>query len=193
VKRSIIAIALASVCAVPVAANAQGFGVLAGYSYGSAPASNNISVGTLKANDGFAIGIGGESSGIFRLGFNALYSQRGYTSSTPGYSQKLGYIDVPIYVKFNIPTPLISPFILAGPQGSFQISCDAGGGAGSCPTSNKTTYAGILAIGAKFGMLGGLSLQGRYVYGLQNLDYSTVSTASNYKSRSFQLLLGLGF
>jgi hypothetical protein len=31
------------------------------------------------------------------------------------------------------------------------------------------------------------------VYGLTNLNYSTVSNSSNYKTRSFLLLLGIGF
>ena len=190
-KRSLIAIAIASICAMPVTASAQSFGVLGGYSYGSAPSTNGLSVGTLKANSGFAIGAGLEGSGVIRLGLNALYAQRGYQSTTAGYSQKLTYIDVPVYVKLSIPTPLISPFGLVGAQGSLQINCDAGGG--TCPTGDKTTYAGILGVGAKFGILGGLSLQGRYIYGLKNLNYSTVTTAANYTQRSFMLLAGIGF
>jgi len=192
-QRSWLAAAFVALCACSVAASAQGVGALVGYSFGAVPSASAPVLGTLKARDGIAIGLGVEGSAPLGFGINALYAQRGYTSSVTGYSQQLSYIDVPVYLKLSIPTPLISPFGFVGPQASFELDCSAGAG-GSCPSGRaKVTYAGVAGIGAKFGILGGLSLQGRYVYNLTDLDYSTVSNAGSYKNRSFMLLVGFGF
>jgi hypothetical protein len=99
---------------------------------------------------------------------------------------------VPIYLKVALPNPMITPFAFVGPQGSFEMKCDGGGG--SCPSGHpKTTFSGVIGAGLKFGVLGGLSVQGRYVYGLTNLNLSTVSNAGNYQPRSFMILAGIGF
>ena len=191
-KRSLLVVAFASLCSIPVAAGAQGFGVIGGLTYGSVPNNNGVLPGTLKANNGFAIGLAAETGGVIGFGINGLYAQRGFTSSTSGYSQKLSYIDVPVYLRLAIPNPAVTPFAFVGPQGSFEMNCDGGGGA--CPSGRpKTTFAGVIGAGLRFGVLGGLSLQGRYVYGLTNLNYGTVSNSSNYQARSFMLLAGIGF
>ena len=49
------------------------------------------------------------------------------------------------------------------------------------------------AIYSVHGVLSGLSIEGRYVYGLTDLKLSTVSTSTSYQTRSFLVLLGLGF
>ena len=40
---------------------------------------------------------------------------------------------------------------------------------------------------------GGLSAEARYVYGLTDLDHSTIGSSGSYQSRAFMLLLGSGF
>jgi hypothetical protein len=191
-KRSLLVIAFAVLCTVPVVADAQGLGVIGGLSYGTAPNANGVLPGTLKANSGFAIGVAAETGGVIGFGINGLYAQRGFSSSVPGYSQKLSYVDVPVYLKVSLPNPAITPFGFLGPQGSFEMNCDGGGG--SCPSGrSKTTFSGVIGAGLKFGMLSGLSVQGRYVYGLTNLNYGTVSNSSNYQARSFMILAGIGF
>jgi hypothetical protein len=191
-KRSFIAMTFAALCALPVAANAQGLGIIGGWAYGSVPNANSSGPGTYTANSGFAIGVGAETGGVVGLGINALYAQRGFTSSVSGYGEKLDYIDVPLYLRVAIPNPAVVPFAFAGPQLSFELNCDDG--SGSCPSGNaKTTYAGVAGVGVKFPMLAGFSVQGRYIYGLQDLNYGTVSNQSNYRQRSFMLLLGIGF
>src|SRR4029077_18053646 len=106
-------------------------------------------------------------------------------------SRRIDYIDVPAYVKFTLPTPGLAPFAYAGPQVSFQVKCSAG--PNPCPSDMpKTTYAGVIGAGVRLGNPG-LSLEGRYVYGLTDLKLSTVSSSSSYKTRSFLLLAGLSF
>ena len=192
--RSFSLLAALLIVAAPAAVRAQSFGIKGGLSYGSVPNNNGVVPGTLSAHSGFAIGVGLATGGVLGFGVEGLYAQRGFTSSTAGASQSRSYVDVPLYLKLQLPVPAISPFVYAGPQGSYELNCDAGGGNGTCPSgSPKITYAGIIGAGLKFGVLGGLSLEGRYVYGLSNLNLSTVSNSGNYQARSFMLLAGIGF
>ena len=95
-----------------------------------------------------------------------------------------------MYLKLSIPNPVVVPFGFAGPQGSFELNCDGG----NCPSGRaKATFAGVIGAGVKLAMLGNVSVQGRYVYGLTNLNYGTVTNSSNYQARSFMLLVGIGF
>ncbi len=191
-KRSFITLAVAALCAVPGAVQAQGVGILGGWSYGQVPSSNTQGHGSLSGNSGFALGIGAESGGPVGFGANLLYAQRGFHSNLFGNSQQLSYLDVPVYLRVAIPNPAITPFALIGPQVSFEMNCNANGT--DCPSGrDKTTFDGVAAIGLKFPMLSGLSVQARYLYALQNLDYGTINNQSNYRQRSFMLLLGIGF
>jgi hypothetical protein len=171
-------------------ANAQGLGLIGGWSYGAAPNQNGALPGTLKSNSGFAFGLAAESGGSVGFGANLLYAQRGFSSSVTGFSQHLSYLDVPVYLTLSIRNPVVAPFAFVGPQESFELNCDGG----NCPSGRpKDSFAGIIGAGLRFPMMSNLSIQGRYVYGLTNLNYSTVSNSSNYKTRSFLLLLGIGF
>jgi len=189
-KRSILAVAAAALCAMPSTSSAQGLGILVGPSYGTVPNSSSAS---LHANSGFAFGLSAQSGGSLGFGINALYAQRGFTSTDPLVSsQKLSYIDVPVYLRFAIHTPVVVPFALAGPQVSFELNCDANGA--NCPSGRpKQTFDGIGAIGVRFPMLAGLSIQGRYIYSLTNLNYGVVGNQNSYNQRSFMLLAGIGF
>lgn len=191
-KRSLIALAAAALYVVPMAAQGQGLGILGGWSYGQVPSSNTTGHGSLSGNSGFALGIGAEGDGPVGFGVNALYAQRGFRSNLLGNAEQLSYIDVPVYLRVAIQNPVVTPFALIGPQVSFEMNCNANGT--DCPSGrNKTTFDGIAAIGVKFPMMSGLSIQARYLYALQNLDYGTVTNQSNYRQRSFMLLLGIGF
>ncbi|HEY5219972.1 MAG TPA: outer membrane beta-barrel protein, partial [Gemmatimonadaceae bacterium] len=133
------------------------------------------------------------TGGVIGLGIDGMYAQRGFDNSVAADARHLDYIDVPVYLRLAIPTGVISPFAFAGPQASFELKC--GTDSGDCPDSGrpKVTYAGVIGAGLQFGVLSGLSVEGRYVYGLSNLKVNTISTTNSYKTRSFLLLLGLGF
>ena len=183
---------LAAVPALPVIAGAQNFGIKAGYSYGSVPNNGGVFPGTLSAHSGLAVGVGVATGGVIGLGLEALYAQRGFTSTVLGASRKLSYFDVPAYLRFALPNPMVTPFGYLGPQLSFELNCDSGNG--SCPSGrDKLSYAGIAGAGLKFGMLMNASIEGRYVYGLNDLNMGTVTTRANYQTRSFMLLAGIGF
>lgn len=189
--KSAAAIATALALLGAPAAHAQGgIGIKGGLAY-SDVSNSGVLPGDLHSRTGFAIGLGVESASPVGLGLEALYAQRGVTGGTLNESRELNYIDVPLYLRLAVPSPGISPFAYAGPQVSFEIQCRANGN--DCPDTGRptTTYAGVIGAGVR--LAGGLSLEGRYVYGLTDLKLSTVSTSESYKNRSFMVLLGLGF
>ena len=191
-KRLLVAITLLLLVAAPMAARAQGgLSIKGGLSYGTA-SNNGIDPGATQRS-GFAVGVSLISGGMIGFGIDGLYAQRGFTSTILGLSRKLDYLDVPVYLRVSVPTPGISPFAYVGPQGSFELKC--GTDSGNCPDSGrpKATYSGVIGGGLRFGMLRGLSVEGRYIYGLSDLNLSTVSTTKSYKDRSLLLLVGLGF
>jgi hypothetical protein len=183
-------VAVLALVSAPAAMAQGGIGIKGGLAY-SDVSNSGVLPGDLHSRTGYAIGLGVESSAPVGFGLEALYAQRGVSGGTLGESRELNYVDVPLYLRVGAPTPGISPFAYAGPQVSFEIQCRSGGG--DCPDTGrpKTTYAGVIGAGVR--LAGGLSVEGRYVYGLTDLKLSTVSTSESYKNRSFMVLLGLGF
>jgi hypothetical protein len=193
-KRTLAYLAILGLALTPQVARAQGgFGIKGGFSYGNVT-NRGFLPGALKNRTGFAAGIGVSGTGLVGFGIEGLYAQRGVVSNTNGDSWKLNYVDLPVYLRVGIPTPGIAPFAYAGPQFSFEVSCNAGGGA-TCPSNGrpKTTFAGILGGGVRLGSQSGFTLEGRYIYGLNDLKLSTVTSSQSYKTRSFLLLAGLTF
>jgi len=193
-KRTLAVLATSSLALLPQLASAQGgFGIKGGFSYGDVT-NRGLLPGALKNRTGFALGVAMSGTGLIGFGVEGLYAQRGVTSSTNGDSWKLDYIDVPVYFRAGLPTPGIAPFAYIGPQFSFEVRCNAGGGA-TCPSNGrpKTTYAGVLGGGARLGAQSGLTIEGRYIYGLNDLKLSTVTSSQSYKTRSFLILAGWSF
>lgn len=191
-KRSLIG--FAALLAVPTLALAQGggFGIKGGLSYGNVSNSGALP-GSVTQRSGIALGVSALSGGAVGFGIEALYAQRGITSSVASASARLDYLDIPVYLRLALPTPGIAPFIYAGPQASFELKC--GTQSGNCPDSGrpKAAYAGVIGAGVRLDAFMGLSLEGRYVYGLTDLNLNTVSTSESYQTRSFMLLAGISF
>jgi hypothetical protein len=179
-------------------AMAQSIGIKAGLSFGKIT-NEGLLPSNLDTRTGGAGGISFRTgSGILGLGVEALYAQRGATSdqSFATAQTRLDYVDVPVYLRIAIPTPSVHPFAYAGPQVSFEVHCRTANGADCLAQGSrkKTDYAGVIGAGLRFGGksgAGGVSLEGRYVYGLRDLDLSTVTSSESYKNRTFMILLGL--
>jgi opacity protein-like surface antigen len=192
-KRAFVSMAVvtALIGSVAPAAHAQsGLGIKGGATFSNVT-TTGINPGALQSRTGYSIGLGYESGSPLGIGIEGLYTQQGVTSTTPGAARELNYIDVPVYLRLSMPIPGLSPFAYAGPQASFEMSCNAGGS--SCPDTGrpKTTYAGVFGAGVR--VMGGLTLEGRYVYGLTDLKLATVQSINSYKSRTFMVLVGFGF
>lgn len=174
-----------------VSAHAQsGITFKGGLSY-SVASNSGLTPGATDRS-GFAVGIGVATSSPIGLGMDVLYAQRGYNSVLPGESRHVDYIDIPVYLRLAAPSSTVAPFAYVGPQVSYELHCGASGD--SCPNSGraKFTYAGTVGAGLKFGGSPGVSVEARYVYGLNDLKLSTLQNTENYKTRSLLLLLGFG-
>jgi hypothetical protein len=184
---------LALFVAAPLPAQGPTYGGLvlkAGLSYGDV-SNSGVYPGGARTRSGAGIGIGIVSGGTLGFGVEALYSQRGIIGA-PGNSRELDYVDVPVYLRLAAQNPAIEPFGYVGPQVSFELKCASNGG--SCPSGReRVSYAGAIGAGVRLPSVGGLSVEGRYVYGLTDLKLGTVSDPESYKTRGFMLLFGFGF
>lgn len=191
-KRTLAVIGFLLMAGTSATAYAQGGGlsIKGGLSYGNI-SNGGAFPGSVAQRSGFAIGLSGNTGGMIGLGIEGLYAQRGFDNSVAADARHLDYIDVPIYLRVALPTGTVSPFAYAGPQGSYELNC--GTDSGNCPDSGrpKVTYSGVIGAGLRLG--GSVSIEGRYVYGLSDLKLNTISTTQSYQTRSFLLLLGLGF
>jgi hypothetical protein len=191
-KRTIGILAAAVAFALAPPATAQGLGIKGGLSWNNV-SNSGVLPGALEQHTGFAIGLGlGTTSTPFSVGIEGLYAQRGLNSATPSEEVRFGYVDVPAYLRVAIPTSVLAPYAFAGPQISFEVSCSVGGDA--CGGDRQTvSYAAVLGAGIRLGNSGALSIEGRYIYGLSDLSWDTITDADSYRTRSFMILAGLGF
>ncbi len=173
------------------AAHAQsGFGIKGGFTFGNVSNAGALP-GNLHSRSGYALGVAYEAGSPVGIGLEALYAQTGVSGGSIGQARSLNYLDVPLYVRIGVPAGSVMPFAYAGPQAEFQLQCRAGGA--PCPNTvgPKTAYGAVIGGGLR--LPGGLTVEGRYTYGLTDLKLSTISTATSYQSRAFMILLGFGF
>jgi hypothetical protein len=191
-KRSMAILAALPLCMFAAKANAQGIGIKGGVVWNNVR-DNGALPGSLESRTGWTGGLTlSTERAPIGVGIEAMYARRGVNAPSGTDSRSLDYIDVPAYLRVMIPTGSVNPYLLAGPQASFELNCRAG--TGSCPSGrSKMTYAGVIGAGIFFGNHGGLSLEGRYMYGLSDLKLGTVTSGSSYKNRSFLILGGLQF
>lgn len=189
-----IALVAAIAAALPAAAHAQGAVALkAGMSFGNV-SNRGVLPGNLGTRSGFAVGLSlGTGKGLVGFRLEGLYAQRGVTAAVAGDARKLDYLDVPVLLQVTVPAVLIAPYAYAGPQASFELKCTDG--SGTCADTGRptTSYAAVIGAGVKLGALGAFSLEGRYIYGLSDLKLSTVTSTQSYQTRSFLVLIGVGF
>jgi len=189
-----LAATLAMLAPVSLAAQAH-FGFKGGVSFGNV-SNSGVLPGDLGQRTGVAGGVTLVSGGLLGLGVDALYAQRGISSSAADANERrLDYVDIPAYLRVQLPTPGLSPFGYIGPQVSFEVRCRDHDVA--CPSDGRSTtdFAGVIGAGLKFGGASapGFTVEARYVYGLKDLHLSTITTSESYKTRSFMLLGGILF
>lgn len=192
-KRSLGVFAALPLCFAAATASAQGIGIKGGAVWNDV-SNRGALPGSLEGRTGWTAGLTFSTlKGPIGVGLDAMYAQRGlHSSSGSANSRRFEYIDIPAYLRVMIPVPGVGPYLLAGPQVSFELSCR--GGALTCnPDRPKTSYAGVIGAGLYFGERGGFSIEGRYMYGLTDLKLDTVTSSESYKTRSFLVLAGIQF
>jgi hypothetical protein len=173
-----------------LAAQAE-FGLKGGVSFGNI-SNKGVLPGDLGTRTGVAAGASvGLGTGLVGVGAEALFAQRGLSGDVG--DTKLDYIDIPVYLKVQAPTPGISPFGYLGPQVSFEVTCKVSDVDCGDTGRAKTDYAGVVGAGVKFGGEVGFSVEARYVYGLKDLKFATVPSDERFQTRSFRLLGGIIF
>ncbi len=166
---------------------AQTFGLKAGLSFATL---SNASP-DWKTRTGFAGGVAlGLMPGPVSLQPEVLYVQKGVAANgaPSNTAPRLAYLDVPVLLKVQLPTPGIAPFADAGPVVSFRLSCTAGDA--DCRDTFKSTDWGVaLGGGVRLGGATGLTIEGRYTWGLN--DVHDISSGVASKTRTFLVLAGI--
>ena len=189
-------------------------GVMAGANYSKVsqdPASTDITFGyhTGLVAGGF---VGIKVNDAFSVEPQALYSVKGTkvtgagsNSSITG-SVKLNYLEIPLLGKFWIPisNSQVRPFLFAGPEFEYLISCSVEGAAFGATSSNdcnnttdikikSTDFGATVGAGVEF-MAGKQSVRvdARYTHGLTNIS-DNASDKSTIKNRSLTGTVGIGF
>jgi hypothetical protein len=187
------ALGLTLAAAVPASAQVE-FGLKGGASFGNI-SNKGLLPGNLKTRTGWAAGASlGYRAGLIGVGGEALFAKRGLKSDGTG-DLKLDYVDIPVYLKIQAPTPGISPFGYLGPQVSFEVTCKVDNLDCANGDRSKTDYAGVIGAGVKFGNESGVGFtaEARYIYGLKDLKLGTVTSSESFKTRSFLILGGIVF
>ncbi len=195
-KRS-LGLLTALALAAPVAAYAQGgVGIKAGLTYGN-PSQSGVAPNTsLSGYNGWTAGLSfGTASDSTPIGLRieALYARRGVNGGSSSTDRR-DFIDVPAFLEVKLPIPAVQPYLYAGPQVSYQINCSTSGSTTSCSNSSSNwSYAADVGLGVRLGGSTAVTLEGRYMYGLSDFNWGTVSSSSSYRTRQFLILAGIGF
>ncbi len=142
----------------------------------------------------------------FSFSLEPLYIEKGAQAKSTvlvmvDYKLKLNYLEVPLHLKFAVPTKQATPYIFAGPVFSYnlyaklKISTDYYSASEDYQDFIKKTDVGANAgVGISF-PLRNLSwlMEGRYTFGLTDINNDPQLTDTSIKSGDLQILLGLSF
>ena len=154
--------------------------------------------------------------GFIRFGMGGLNLQAEVLSITKGASTsisdpefgdatfdlKLNYVEIPVTAMFSLGS---GPYLFAGPSVAFEVSCkididteDFDIEGGDCDDDSETDsdrkkvdLSVVGGAGFEFPMgPGRLLIEGRYIYGLTNLNDSSTADDSSSKNRTWAIFAG---
>jgi hypothetical protein len=188
----------------PAAANVQ-FGIKGGGNMASITGADAQDInGTLKHKIGFVAGVflAFNVGSVFTLQLEGLYTMKGvdstYTDIDTTYSDKIyaNYIEIPLLFKFRIPTPMVSPFVFAGPAVGFKLSEKVTENGENIPLDlalfKNNDYGAIFGGGLNIGSH--FQMDVRYSMGLQKV-IATVEgeTPLDIKNGVWSATIGIAF
>jgi len=188
----------------PAAAGVQ-FGIKGGGNMAKLTGSDLQDInGTLKNKVGFVAGVflAFNMGPVFTLQLEGLYTMKGvdqtYIDTGTTYTDKLSanYIEIPLLFKFRIPTPLVSPFVFAGPAVSFKLSEKVTENGETVPLDQalfkNNDYGAIFGGGINIGSH--FQMDVRYSMGMAKV-ISTVEgeTPLNIKNGVWSATIGIAF
>jgi hypothetical protein len=205
-KLSVIClVALFAAVSVPQALNA-GVGFKAGYSWSTLSLTSTeplpFSLGTLSSFAGgmsFSAGLG-----FLSIQPEILYVRMGSLYEVDALNSlefRNDYIQVPVLLKLSIiPVGPIQPFLCAGGYGAYLIKAKGVMKIDGVPQEEDMSdnyqrfdYGVVGGLGLAFKLPGiGLSIEGRYTYGLQNL-VKDPAAGDSMKNQCWLALAGISF
>jgi hypothetical protein len=181
-RNTTAALFAAAVAFAPLSADAQ-FTIKAGASFASTSESDLVP--DVSNQTGFAFGVGYAfrmGGGAFSIVTEALYVQKGADLGSQG-SLDIDELDIPILAQLTFGIAL-SPFIYAGPQAEFELSCTAADV--DCVDTESLRWGGVLG--------GGVHLGQRFTAELRyNFTLTEISELVDSKPRTILLLGGFKF
>ena len=139
--------------------------------------------------------------GPLRLQIEGLYSLKGAKGSSLGtkpWETKLTYIEVPVLLKYELPTPLLKPFFYGGASIAFLMEAEMRNEVVDSEWFDikdgmKTTDYGLV-VGAGIELLG-LTLEGRYTHGLSDAIEETSDNplVVAAKNKTYSVMVGFDF
>ena len=182
-RRATVVLLAAAVALAPLTSGAQ-FTIKAGASFASTTESELVPAVSNRtgfaAGVGYGLGLGGEA---FSLHAELLYVQKGGDLGNLG-TLEIDELDIPLLGQFMIPIDFLSPFLYAGPQAEFELSCTAADI--DCVDSESLRWGGVVGLGVRFAKR--LMAELRY-----NWTFSDISGPVSLKPRAILLLAGFEF
>jgi hypothetical protein len=184
----------------PAAASVQ-FGLKAGGNMAKPTGADaDDPLATLKSRVGF-------TGGIF-LAFNfgrvvtiqseVLYTMKGatYVALDDSYTDKLtaDYIEIPLLLKLRIPTPVVQPFVFAGPSVGFKLKekLESDGVPFDEKILKNNDYGAIFGAGLNLGR--SFMIDVRYSLGLQKvIDTAEGELEPDFKNGVWAATIGIAF
>ncbi len=186
----------------PAAAGVQ-FGLKAGVNMAKPTGADaQDPLATLKNKVGFQGGIflAFDLGRVVGLQCEVLYTMKGatYVALDDSYTDKLyaDYIEVPLLLKIRIPTPIVQPFVFAGPSVGFKLHEKLESNGEQVPLGENllknNDYGAIFGAGVNFGR--NFMIDVRYSLGLQKV-ISTIEgdIDPDYKNGVWSASIGIAF
>ena len=218
IARAVLGIIALGGAFVPSAAAQKGTqltaGVMAGVNYGKASSDPKSTEFTFEYKTGWLVGafLGIKVNDMFSVEPQAFYSVKGSefkgigSASSLTASVKAGYLEVPLLGKLWFPTSnsQITPYVFAGPVFEYKLTCTADGAIVSGSGSQDCDKTDINLKSTSFAATGGAGLEfkagaqvvrvdGRYTYGLTNINKTSANDNTKVKLRTFAVTAGVGF
>lgn len=164
------------------AAEAQ-FTIKAGLSF--ARTTESALIPDIETRTGFAAGlsVGIPLGGVVQLRPELFFVQKGGKFSS-GDELEINELDIPALLQVNVPLPALAPYVFAGPQAEYELSCTVADV--DCVDTNSLRWGFTGGAGVKLG--GAFSIEGRYGWTLDE-----ISDDLGAKPRTIKLLAGLSF
>ncbi len=200
----VVLAAFVGLLAMPAPASAIQFGLKGGANAANLTGDDAKDINTtLKNKVGFVGGVflNFPLGSVLSIQLEGLYTMKGVTTTVTDvttYTSKLyaNYIEIPLLLKFRIPTPGISPFVFAGAAVSFKLSEKLTQDGQDVPLTESlfknNDYGAIFGGGLNIG--GHFHMDIRYSMGLEKV-ISTVEgeTPLDIKNGVWSATIGIGF